>query len=181
MKSMIKNTNNTEVGSLLEKLKAEDERYFRISKSFRMIYFILIPVYVLITAANFFVSKDLLQLFSGVCFIISMVIFVWVFTWFYKSYKNIDYSVPTITMLRQAAKRYKPFQLNTLWLLLALLLMDAGLVFNISLSFSFVQVQVWFLGAVLVAICIGFVVWYVKYKPLRDHALRLIRELSNEC
>jgi len=66
------------------------------------------------------------------------------------------------------------------WILLAVILIDAGLSLNTSLSFEFISVQVYFLGAIVLATIIGLLFWRVRYKPLRDAALYLIREINGE-
>ena len=117
---------------------------------------------------------------SGLCYVASFFIFAIFFGKFHKEYKYVDYSLPTLKMLKNAAYRYKPFQLKKIWILFAVLFMDGGLSMNTSLDFSVLNIQIYFLGSMLVAALIGLLLWYFKYKPLRDNALRLIAEIEGE-
>ncbi|RUT73143.1 hypothetical protein [Ancylomarina longa] len=174
------NLNRNNIEQLVGKLKTEDARYARISRSFQIIYWILIPVYLLLTIESLTETKDINQLIGDVCFIISSLIFALFFDKYYKEYKYVDYALPTIQMLKNAANRYKPFHIKNIWVLIAVLFMDAGLCLNSSLNFSVVKVQIYFIGALILACIIGLIVWRIKYKGIRDNALSVIAEIERE-
>lgn len=83
-------------------------------------------------------------------------------------------------MLKNAAYRYKPFQLKSIWVLIAILLIDTGLIIQSKIDDSFGDEQIFFFGAIFIGLAIGLIIWYFKYKPLRDNALRLIDEIEGE-
>jgi hypothetical protein len=95
-----------------------------------------------------------------------------------KEYKYVDYSLPTIKMLKGAAYRYQLLQLKTLWILGAVILMDVSMTLSPN-KMSFVEVQISFLAIVAVSFIIGTVIWYFKYKPLRDKVLVLLADLES--
>ena len=171
---------NWNLAEIVNRLKTEDERYAALSKRVQRIYWILIPIFLLSFIKYFVDKKPIAYIISSLCFLFAMLIFALFFMHYYKKYKYVDYSLPTLVMLKEAAYRYKPFQLRSLWIVLAVLLMDAGLSLNTSLAFEFIPVQVCFLGAFVLAMIIGFLIWRVRYKRLRDAALYLIHEINGE-
>lgn len=164
--------------ALVHRLKTEDAQYARIVKNLQVIYWIFIPVLSVVALFSFMESNDIIQLIGDLCFIISFLIFALFFRRFYKEYKYVNYSLPTIRMLKEAAYRYKPFQLKSAWLLIALLFIDVGLCLNRSLNFPVLKVQLYFICVVIVSAIIGLIIWRYKYKPLRDDALFLIKEIE---
>lgn len=165
---------------LIVKLKTEDARYATLSRAIQIIYWIFIPLFFLITILEYTETRESDQLIGGALFILSFLIFAIFFGNYYKEYKYVDYSLPTIQMLKKAAYRYKPFQLKALWVLLAIVLMDGGLTFKREFNETVLDVQIYFISLMVVAVIVGLIIWYFKYKPLRDEALKLISELENE-
>ena len=165
---------------LIVKLKTEDARYATLSRTIQIIYWIFIPLFFLITILEYTETRESDQLIGGALFILSFLIFAIFFGNYYKEYKYVDYSLPTIQMLKKAAYRYKPFQLKALWVLLAIVLMDGGLTFKREFNETVLDVQIYFISLMVVAVIVGLIIWYFKYKPLRDEALKLISELENE-
>jgi H+/gluconate symporter-like permease len=177
------NKNNNEkinLDQLVSKLKTEDTRYARIVKGFQVVYWIFIPLYSLLTILTYVETGNIKDLIGGMCYVISFLIFALVFGKFYKKYKYVDYSLSTIEMLKEAADRYKPFKFKTLWIVIGLLFIDAGLCLNSSLNFPVLKVQVSYLGLLIVAVIIGLIIWAIKYKPLRDNALSLVAEIEGD-
>jgi hypothetical protein len=119
-------------------------------------------------------------LYEGLCFIGSFLIFALFFGKYYKGYQTVNYSLPTIEMLRKAIFRYTPYRPKVIWLFLAILLMDAGITLNLSLDFQFLQMQVFFLVLMLISACIGLIIWRKKHKPIRDNAISLVHEIETE-
>ena len=171
---------NINLDQLVGKLQKEDARYARLSKGLQVIYWVMIPLYSTLAILDYIESNNVYDLMSGLCYVVTLAIFAIFFGKFHKEYKYVDYALPTLKMLKKAASRYKPFQLKKIWLIPAIIIMDAGLCFNTSLNFSVLDIQIYFLGSMLVATLIGLLIWYFKYKPLRDNALRLIAEIEGE-
>ncbi len=84
-------------------------------------------------------------------------------------------------MLKKAVWRYQPLQKRSVWILLALAFIDVGLTFNWSkFDFSILKTQIIYIGILVVAIIIGLILWHIKYKPIRDKALQLVKEIEGE-
>ena len=171
---------NLNLIELTKWLKNEDDRYADLSKRIQIIYWILIPIFLILIIYHIADKSPIADVIGSICFLLAMLIFALFFKYYYKEYKNVDYSQPTLILLKKAAYRYKPLQLKTLWILLATLLVDAGLSLNSSLSFEFIWIQVYFLGIMALAMLIGLLIWWIRYKPLRDGALYLIREIDDK-
>jgi len=147
-----------------------------------MLYWGLIPVYIVIIILQIVVEKSpVVDVIGSLCYLSAMLIFAFFFMNYYKEYKYVDYSQPTLVMLKKAAYRYQPFQFRKLWrILLAVLLIDVGLGINASHSFKFVPEHAYFLGAIALAMLIGLLIWRVRYKPIGDASFFLIREITGE-
>ena len=171
---------NQNLIEIINRLKNEDDRYAALSKRIQIVYWILIPIFIILIIHQIVIKNPVVDTIGSIFFLFAILIFALFFKHYYKEYKYVDYSQPTLVMLKKAASRYKPFTLKTLWILLAVILIDAGLSLNTSLGFEFISVQVYFLGAIVLATIIGLLFWRVRYKPLRDTALYLIREINGE-
>ena len=180
-KTMKNNTTSPKLNlnQLVGHLKSKDANYARLSKVFQIFYWILIPVYSYLGIRIFIETKDWHQLVSFVCFAIAMIILAFVFGKHHKQYNNVDYSLPTVTMLKSAADRYKPLNINALYFFIALVFLDAGLCCRVSSASRVLQIQFYFWGLMGVAVLIGLIRWYYKYKPLRDRVLEMIKEIED--
>lgn len=169
---------NNGLDQLIGKLKKEDTTYAAIIKAIQIMYWIFIPVFTVLTAWEYFDGKNLNELIGGVCYIAAYLIIALFFRKYYKEYKYVDYSLPTIQMLKKAVWRYQVFQKKTIWIYIGLIFMDFGLLFDWMDKFPWWVSQTFYLGLILLGLIIGIVIWYRKYKPLRDEALRLIWEIE---
>ncbi len=178
MKTNSDSKESIDLNELTDKLRSEDKNYADLSKRIQIIYWVLIPVYLIMTIRHIMDGSELSNIIGSLCFLFAMLIFALGFRGYYKEYNQVDYSQPTLVMLKKAAYRYKPFQLKTLWFLLAVILIDAGLSMNTSLGADFIWVQLSFLGAMGIALFVGLYRWKIRYKPLRDSAIALIKEIE---
>jgi len=174
------NKNKINLDQLVGKLQKEDNRYANICKGLQIVYWIFIPFYTVSAISHYMDSGDINDLLGGLFYVIGFIIIAVFFGNYHKEYKYVDYSLPTLKMLKDAAYRYQPVQLKSLWVLLGFLFIYAGVISDSKLDNSFMEGQVFLLGGVLVGLFIGLIVWYFKYKPLRDNALRLIAEIEGE-
>lgn len=160
------------------KLKNEDSNYAKISKSFQIMYWVFIPVYLLLSIFELKETGDINYIFSGICYAVSFLVFALVFRNYYREYITVNYSLPTLEMLKKAALRYKLFRLKTLWIVAALLFLDAGLCFNTNSYFNVLKIQALYMGSLLLGVIAGLIVWRIKYKPLRDNLLSMVSEIE---
>lgn len=171
---------------LINKLKKEDRQNYLLSKWFQIFYWILTPLYFAFLVVNpdpeLTVNDRLIGSFYVLCF----VSFAFIFWHMKKSYRQIDYSLPSVVMLEQAAERYKLWQRRTFFALIPLFFASVGLgltyfdrvnISNPVLRIIVIEAAIWCFIAL--AFLVGVAIWYVKQKPLRDHALKLLRELQS--
>jgi hypothetical protein len=59
-------------------------------------------------------------------------------------------------------------------------MVDLGLSFMNHSESDFWHTQMWFIPLIIVSIIGGLIWWYVRYKPIRDGALKLIKEIEEE-
>lgn len=176
-------TNNNEkinLDYLMGKLKKEDSNYANLCKVLKALYWTFIPIYVIITIVIYFISKDIMDLIAGLTIISSLVIFLIILGQSQNEYNNADYSLPTLLMLKKAASRYQPIRPKAIWAILALILMDIGLCINTINKIDLLTFHIYFGAFFILTLIIGFIVWYLKYKPLRDHALAIIAEIEGK-
>lgn len=171
-------TENTDFAQLVSKLKTEDTNYAWISRAIQIMYWIFIPVFAFLTFREYSETGNSNELISGAFFILAFLIFALFFGKYYEEYKYVDYSLPTIQMLKKAAYRYQPFQQRQVWILLALILVDLALTFDWMDSTPLIEIQITFVGLIAFSLLVGLIIWYFKYKPLRDEALSLINEIE---
>lgn len=172
------NTNTTNISAFIENMKNADSRYAQIVKAVQVIYYVIIPVYLIMMVVQIFSNASVYVIAGSGCFLISLTIFALLLRNYYKEYNSVDYALPTLLMLKKAAKRYQPFPLKSLWALLAIIIMAAGLALN-NMEFDTLRVILSFVGIMILSVIGGLIWWYSKYKPLRDGARKLIREIEN--
>ena len=176
---MTTNELNTNLTQVTGKLKKEDSKYARIVKGVQIFYWIFIPLFAFKTIRVYSESGDLKDIISGACITLAFFIIALTFGKYYKEYKYVDYSLPTLEMLKKAAYRYQPLQKRSVWVLVGMAFMDVGVTFDwMDENTTVLHTQLFFIGAILVGVIIGMIWWYIQYKPLRDDALRLIKELE---
>ncbi|WP_291856445.1 hypothetical protein [Marinilabilia sp.] len=163
---------------LIHKLKNEDENYARLSRGIQIFYWIMAPVYLIMVVLHAIEGSSLNEILGGIFFFLAMLIFALFFRNYYKEYKYVDYSQPTLVMLKKAAYRYKPFQLKILWAFLAVGFINAGLSLSATHMADLLEIQLVFWSAMAMAVLIGLWRWKVRYKPIRDAALNMIREIE---
>jgi hypothetical protein len=171
---------NISLDQLVGKLQKEDSRYAKLCGALQFVYWIFIPFYTVMAIRHYIDSGDINDLIGGLFYVIGFAIIAVFLGNYHKEYKYVDYSLPTLKMLKDTAYRYQPLQLKSIWILIAILFIDAGLCIESKLDKSFIIEQVIILGIVLISTSIGLIVWYFKYKPIRDNALRLIAEIEGE-
>lgn len=180
------NMNNklVSIDSLTNKVKAEDAKNLRITKSFQWIYIVLIIVYAALLIFDPQIKS--IDRIVGAFYIASFIAFILIFRKGYKEYKNIDYSLPVIEMLRKTADRYRLKVEKLLTLIIPILLMDVGVTlrfYNDLLPMSplnrILVVQAVYIPVFAISAFIGILIWRKKQKPLRDRALELIKELES--
>lgn len=171
---------NISLDQLVGKLQKEDLKYSNLCKALKLGYWILIPTYTIMCTIIYIESKEINDLFAGLLFIGSFLIFALVLGNFQKEFNTVDYSLPTLRMLKSAANRYRPIRAKSLWAFAAFFMMGGGFYFSSLFNEYAVRFQSYFIALFFASLIISTIIWYFKYKPLRDNALRLIAEIEGE-
>ncbi len=175
-----------DIKSLVEGLKSEDHRNKQITKRFQWLLLIIIPFYAFIF---FIVPNEEARVINhtmGVCYILAFAIFALIFRSYYKDYKNVDYSLPTLQMMKKAALRYKLIHKRLLLLIVPILLIDLNTSLYVTYDLKYYEtiwqniliVQAIIIPLLAIAFGIGVLIWYKRQKPLRDNALLLINDIE---
>jgi len=184
-------TNNTNQPSvnldkLIGNLKKEDDIILKMSLAIQWLMWIVAMMYLVMVIFIFDFSKPWYKPAGGLMVMLALVIFAVYFRNRYRSFKLIDYGLPTTEVLAKAVKRYQAFQWSTLFLLIPLILEDIGICF-FSLDSSghsdtlahVIKWQVIFFVSLAIGFLIGYIVWWIRQKPLRDRALALLKEIRS--
>ena len=173
--------NNLSLDKLIVDLGKKDKQYSTVCRVLKYLYWCLIPLYAILAVVSAFETGEYHHLVSGACYVIGLGIFAYFLGKFQKEYKNVDYSLPTLSMLKEAAYRWQPFQLRMIWVFIGVLFIDAGISITSYPDFSsLIEKQIFLLIVVCISVPIGLLIWYFRHKPLRDNALKLIAEIEND-
>ena len=111
-------------------LKKEDSRYLGLTKSFKMIMWVLAPLYFLIFVLGMIIDHPEIDKFGFLFFSLGFLAFALLFNSLYNEYKSIDYGVSTIEMLRNVVNRYSLWQTKTYLTIIPSLLCAIGFSFS---------------------------------------------------
>lgn len=185
METTIQNNTNINLEKLLSGVKDEDARNLRITRNFMWLMWILAPLYLVFAIAGFAFDEPSPAHVGFIFFSLGFFVFGLLFWTLKTEYQTIDYGISTIDMLRNAAKRYKFWQMKTYLTIIPVILVCIATSFSIERLLPYpdqikrmVIVFVGYFLVVCVAFFIGYLVWRVRQKPLRDKALALLREIE---
>jgi hypothetical protein len=124
-------------------------------------------------------SSALSEILINIFIALSLLLFAIIYTKGYKSYGHIDYSQPTLELLKKAELRFRP--INTKILLrkaLAFQLIEALLAIASNSTTDFLKGQIYMGSGVILSSLIGFIVWKVKYQRIHANIVTLIKEIE---
>ncbi|PXY01892.1 hypothetical protein DF185_04390 [Marinifilum breve] len=176
----LNNQDKIDVNQLIGKLQKSDKNYADICKALKAIYWVLTPLYLIMTIVFYIDTKEINNMLAGIAMISCFVIFLVILNKYQKEYNGVDYSLPTLLMLKKAAERYQPFRPESIWAIIAIILMDIGFYINSFNKIDFLNFHIYSGSIIILSIIVGLIIWYNKYKPLRDNALASILEIEGE-
>ncbi|MDP3915602.1 MAG: hypothetical protein Q8R96_17895 [Bacteroidota bacterium] len=171
---------------LISDLKTEDARNLKLMHQMQQLMWGIASVYVFIIALKFIMTSPWFEKLGGFLTLVALVAFALIFRNYHKEYKSIDYGIPTIQMLQKAAIRYGLLQSRVLYIVVPIILEGIGL--NLMMYDNFTDLeplnrilffQMSYFLVMVIAFIIGYVIWKKLQKPLRDHALALLREFES--
>jgi hypothetical protein len=182
---MEKNHNQSPIDleTLIRDLKTEDNRNLKLMLNFQGLIWAVAAIYILLSIFNLFLQVPWYKSL-GVFILLLVFIGYGLRSRIYrKKMESIDYGIPTIIMLAKAAHRYrlKIFRGNVIVEITLLLLVDIGicLMFYGHPIFTFLFIQGFFVFVFAITFSIGYIIWKKRQKPLRDHALALLKEFES--
>ncbi len=170
--------NEIDFSQFVNQLKKADKRASLLYNIVKIFYLLIMAFFLVMFVIIFKFSNNVLYESLNTILILSGLILVYIYLHYRgKDYKNADYSQTTYVMLQQTSERYKPFLTKDLLSIPGLVLMMLGTSLNSGRGFLFALVLLIVAG--LVGVIIGFVWWYFKWKPIKDNADRMLREMES--
>ena len=173
------NIDNLDIARLIKNLKKEDTKYANLCRGIQVIYWVLSPMYLFLVGEEIYSKGFTYQALGGTFFFMGMIVMAMGFSYFNKVYRYVDYSQPTLIMLKNVVRRYKPFSTRSWWIIPALIFIDLGLSFNNFTREHVITTQIFFWSVMLVSIIIGLIWWKIRYKYIVDDAKKMIKEIEN--
>ena len=173
--------------NIFSKLQKEDNRNKKIMKVFFYIYIIMVIVY----AALFIFNPDPKILVSvrvsGIFYVLSFSIFIWLFQNEYKIIKKVDYARPLLEVMKSAEKRYRFVNYTWYPLFVALILLDCAITIaftnrwknwhdSIAFKIFIIQSVYWFI--MILSVYLGYIYWKVRSRTIWLGAKEIIKELE---
>lgn len=183
-----KTTQNISIDNMdqfIGKLQKEDRRNLLLTRNFQWIMWILALLYALLFVVRTFNTNTIYENIGWSLYAVTFISFGFIFNYLKKEYQQVDYGLPTLKMLENAAKRYKLFQQKVYYAMAPILLLDAGMVLLTfdhenpeTLLQTILITQALIIPAIGIGLLIGISIWRKRQKPLRDAALEMITELT---
>lgn len=185
METKYQNNTDMNLEKLVSGLKHEDSRNLRMTTNFMWLMWIMAPAYLVFAIAGFAFDEPSPAHIGFIFFSLGFLAFGFLFWTLKQNYQSVDYGVSTVEMLREAVKRYKFWQAKTYLTIIPVILICFATSFSIEHLLPYpdqikrmVIVFVVYLLVLCVAFFIGYLVWRVRQKPLRDKALAMLEEIG---
>ncbi|MBN1769251.1 MAG: hypothetical protein JXR50_00780 [Prolixibacteraceae bacterium] len=181
----IQQNNPLDMSEFVGKLQKEDRRNMSLSRNMQWGMWILSIFYAVFFIVIPFYENTLYKAIGWSLYVLTFLSFGFIFNYLKREYRRVDYGLPTLVMLKEAAKRYKFFQRKTTLATMPVILVDVGMVLVTfdpgqpgSLLRTILVSQALFIPAIGIGLFIGNIIWRKRQKPLRDAALKMINELE---
>lgn len=185
MKTNNENTQEINLERLLLGLQKEDSRNLQLTIVFMRLMWVLAPLYLLLAIIAMVTEKTSLDQLGLVLFAAGFFAFGLLFKILNMDYKSVDYGVATTEMLRNAADRYRFWQMKTYLTIVPILLICFATSFSLQRIVPnpdlMIRLAIVFIGyffIICIAVFIGYLIWRSRQKPLRDRALALLSEIE---
>ena len=167
-------SNNISIQVTLEKVKARDNKLKKTSHNMMIIYLIGVIIYIGIFVINPDPDFKFSERISGLFYIIGFIILGLYFRYYKRMISNLDYTLPLISVIKQAERRYYFYNKNLLWLLLAVLIIGIGVVISVQKRLpdslttfeSSLIVSISYLLIISISFIFGKIRWRKTEKPI---------------
>ncbi len=170
----------TDLNQLVSNLQKKDKRYAKISKVLQYVYWITLPLFIILLYNE---NKDGFKwtsVIGSISYCIGLVTIALMLGKNYKKYISVDYSLPTLQVLKNAMQRHTFLYGKKAFLMTIILLFELGAFLRKIGEPDWLHFQLLITLAMSVGLFIGFNRWRIFYKPLRDNAKKLIKEIEGE-
>lgn len=167
---------------LIRNLKTEDARNLKIMQSMQKIQWVVVVLYILLLIVFIYLKVSWYKSFGAFILLLAFIGYGLRSGIYKRKMEPIDYGIPTIEMLKKAAYRYRlqTFRGNVIIEITLILLVDIGICLMLyGTIFSFLFIQGFFVFVSAVTFLVGYIIWKKRQKPLRDHALTLLKEIQS--
>ncbi len=169
--------NGLDMPQFINKLKKEDKKMLAVYNVIKILYLVLISFLFIEIAASIF-SEGFSNTMLGSALTVLGVSLIYIYLNYRgKDYQNIDYSQTIYEMLRTTSERYKPFLTKDLLVLPGIILMGIGMGLNKDMGFAKYQLIFW--SVMIIGALLGLIYWYFKWKPVKDNADMLLKEIES--
>ncbi len=117
------------MNSFIDKLKKEDKRLHKIYKSIKILYIVLLIIFIPIFILEL-KKGGTIQLIKVISFFMGFSTFVILFGYMQKKLNKINYAVSTLSLLKATVKRYKLFNIKDIIGFLGFILIIFGVTIN---------------------------------------------------
>jgi len=185
METYQNNKTNFDLDQLVKGLQKEDSRNLKMTSNFVILMWVLAPFYLFLAIVGVILDNPSIDQIGFIFFSFGFLAFGFLFKSLKHDYKSVDYGISTIEMLRNAAKRYKLWQLKTYLTIIPVALISVAASLTIQKGIPHpdltMRLLIVFTGYTLlmtIAFFVGYLIWRKRQKPLRDKALQLLAEIE---
>lgn len=185
METTIHTNPDLNLEKLVSGLQREDSRNLKLTNNFMWVMWVMAPLYLVFAIIGLTTEEPSAQHIGFIFFSLGFLVFGFLFWTLRREYKSVDYGIPTIEMLQKAVKRYKFWQAKTYLTIIPVILVCFATSFSIEHLLPYpdqikrmVIVFVVYLLVLCIAFFIGYLIWRVRQKPLRDKALAMLQEFE---
>jgi len=185
METIHNSKTNFDLDQLVKGLEKEDSKNLKMTSNFTILMWVLAPLYFFLAIVGLIIDLPSIDQIGFLFFSLGFLAFGFLFRSLHRDYESVDYGIPTVEMLRNAATRYKLWQTKTYLIIIPVALISVAASLTIQkaiphaeLNMRLLIVFVGYIVVMVIASFIGYLIWRYRQKPLRDKALQLLAEFE---
>ncbi|MCK9611427.1 MAG: hypothetical protein PHR81_01380 [Bacteroidales bacterium] len=188
MKNNNINTQSINIDNFINRMQREDKRNRKLMRGMFFVYLACTIFY----AALFIINPDPeisgVDRISGAFYVLAFLIGTWFFRWQYKTYKNLDYTLPLFNVLKKTEERYRFFNKRWYPVFIVVILISVGITLNAYEHHKYFEaepltkilvIQAVYWGIMFISGLIGYFFWRKRSMPIWRGAKNLLEELKS--